>query len=49
MEKIELPKKCGELILSILKKYKADEPLTPTTKDSIRTVERWLKKAIPED
>ncbi|QUH21757.1 hypothetical protein [Alkaliphilus sp. B6464] len=48
-EKIELPKECGNLILSIFRKYKAGEPLTPSTKDSIETVEIWLKRVMPKE
>lgn len=46
--RVELPKECTQLMLSIFKKYKADEPLTPSTKDSIETVERWLRLTIPK-
>jgi len=48
-EKIELPKECCGLILSIFKKYKAEEPLTPSTKDSIETVERWLNRVMSKE
>lgn len=48
-EKIELPKECGNLILSVFKKYKSGEVLTPSTEDSIKTVEIWLKKVMPKE
>lgn len=47
--RVEIPKECTQLILSILNKYKADEPLTPSTKDSIETVERWFRLIMPKE
>lgn len=49
MEKIELPKKCGDLILSIFKRYKTGESITESIEDSMQTVERWIKTPISEE
>lgn len=44
-----LPKECSKLILSIFQKYKAEEALTQSTKESIETVERWLRLIMPDE
>ena len=48
MGKIEIPKECGDLILSIFKRYKEGEVLTESIEDSIQTVERWINKRMSE-
>lgn len=42
-EMIEIPKECCKLIMSVFRKYKNKEALTPSTEDSIATVEEWLR------